>query len=99
MTGMGHVTIEDRTVVPTAIDAAESGMDFADALHIVRSSKTSGFVTFDKRLVRRAKAIQLHTTIELLGPPPSPFSSTQTRFLRPLEVSLRHKANRKEDIL
>lgn len=66
LAGMDHVTIEDRSRVLAAIDAFESGMDFADALHVTRSANASGFVTFDRRLVRRAQALKLETPVELL---------------------------------
>ena len=65
--GIEHVTIQDRNEVLAAIDALESGMDFADALHIARSSNSSGFLTFDRRLVRRARSLQLSMPVELLA--------------------------------
>ncbi|WP_027533942.1 hypothetical protein [Bradyrhizobium sp. WSM3983] len=39
-----------------ALDLAEKGMDFADALHLTRSRRCEGFVTFDRKLVKAAKA-------------------------------------------
>ena len=33
-----HITLEDRDAVLVAIDAFDKGVDFADALHIARSS-------------------------------------------------------------
>jgi hypothetical protein len=33
------------------------GMDFADAIHLVRVADLDGFVTFDRRLVRIAKKL------------------------------------------
>jgi predicted nucleic-acid-binding protein len=67
LVGIEHLTIEDRNAALAAIDALESGMDFADALHIARSSNTSGFVTFDRRLARRARSLQFGIPIEVLA--------------------------------
>src|SRR4051794_28366159 len=40
-----HITLEDRDAVLVAVDAFDKGLDFADALHIARSSRASGFAT------------------------------------------------------
>jgi predicted nucleic-acid-binding protein len=61
-----HVTIEDRDAVLVAFDAFDKGLDFADALHLARSSRASGFATFDQRLAKRAKGLALATPVELL---------------------------------
>ncbi len=62
-----HITLEDRDAVLEAVDAFEKGLDFADALHLARSSRSSGFATFDQRLAKRAKALALTLPVELLG--------------------------------
>ena len=62
-----HVTLEDRDAVLAAIDAFDKGLDFADALHLARSSRASGFATFDQRLARRAKRLALTPPVELLS--------------------------------
>lgn len=61
-----HVTLEDRDAVLVAIDAFDKGLDFADALHLARSARASGFATFDKRLAKRAKGLALTPPVELL---------------------------------
>jgi len=61
-----HITLEDRNAVLVAIDAFGKGLDFADALHVARSSRASGFATFDRRLARRAKGLALVPAVELL---------------------------------
>ena len=61
-----HITLEDRDAALVAIDAFDRGIDFADALHIARSSRASGFATFDRRLARRAKDLALAPPVELL---------------------------------
>ena len=62
-----HVTFEDRDAVLVAVDAFDKGLDFADALHLARSSRASGFATFDQRFAKRAKALSLTPPVELLG--------------------------------
>ena len=67
LAGIEHITLEDRDAVLAALAAFEKGLDFADALHIARSSRASGFATFDRRLARRAKALALVPGVELLA--------------------------------
>ncbi|KAA1183819.1 type II toxin-antitoxin system VapC family toxin [Rhizobium tropici] len=54
--GLQTVTVEDAAVVADAIDLAEGGVDFADALHLSRAGHCDGFATFDRRLVKAAQA-------------------------------------------
>jgi predicted nucleic-acid-binding protein len=61
-----HVMIEDRTAVLAALEAFGAGLDLADALHVCRSGRASGFATFDRRLVRRAGRLALEPNVELL---------------------------------
>ena len=61
-----HVTLEDRGAVLVAVDAFDRGLDFADALHLARSSRASGFATFDQRLAKRATGLALAPPVELL---------------------------------
>lgn len=61
-----HITLEDRDAVLVAIDAFEKGLDFADSLHLARSTRASAFATFDQRLAKRAKALALAPKVELL---------------------------------
>ena len=61
-----HITLEDRDAVLVAVDAFEKGVDFADALHLARSSRASGFATFDQRLAKRAKGLALTPPVKLL---------------------------------
>ena len=61
-----HITLEDRSAVLMALDAFDQGLDFADALHMARSSRASGFATFDQRLAKRANDLALSPPVELL---------------------------------
>lgn len=67
LSSIEHITLEDRDAVLVALDAFDRGLDFADALHLARSSRASGFATFDQRLAKRAKGIRLATPVELLA--------------------------------
>ena len=62
-----HVTLEDRDSVLVAIDALDKGLDFADALHLARSTCAAAFTTFDHRLAKRAKDLALMPPVELLA--------------------------------
>jgi predicted nucleic-acid-binding protein len=66
LSSIEHITLEDRSAVLMALDAFDQGLDFADALHMVRSSRASGFATFDQRLAKRAKDLALSPPVELL---------------------------------
>ncbi len=67
LTGIEHITLEDRDAVLLALDAFDGGLDFADALHVARSPRASGFLTFDQRLAKRGRILGLVPPVELLG--------------------------------
>ena len=67
LSSIEHVTVEDRDRVLAALDAFDAGLDFADALHIARSSRASGFATFDRRLSKRTKGLAFGPPVELLA--------------------------------
>lgn len=54
--GLPTVTVENAAVVAAALDLAENGLDFADALHLGRSAHCTGFATFDRKFVKAASA-------------------------------------------
>lgn len=62
--GLPTVTIEDADLVATSLDLAEDGMDFGDALHLVRTMKCDGFVTFDRKFVKAAQTAGYDLTSE-----------------------------------
>lgn len=66
LAGIEHVTLEDRDAVLSALDAFDQGLDFADAMHLARSSRSSGFATFDQRLAKHATSLALSPPVELL---------------------------------
>jgi predicted nucleic-acid-binding protein len=55
--GLARVTIENAPVAAIAMDWAESGIDFADALHLAAARPHSAFVSFDKALVKSARRL------------------------------------------
>jgi predicted nucleic-acid-binding protein len=62
-----HIVLEDRDAVLVAVDAFDKGLDFADALHLARSSRASRFATFDRRLAKRARDLALAPPVDLLA--------------------------------
>jgi len=56
----------DRDAVLIALDGFDKGLDFADAMHMARSSRACGFATFDQRLAKRAEGLVLAPPVELL---------------------------------
>jgi len=50
--GLPGVLVEDAALVAKAMDWAEAGMDFADALHLAAAAECKGFLTFDERFAR-----------------------------------------------
>lgn len=67
LAGIEHVTLEDRDTVLVALDGLDAGLDFADALHVARSTRAAGFATFDRRLAKRARSLALTPPVESLG--------------------------------
>lgn len=54
--GLPGVTIEDAALVAEALDRAGNGMDFADALHLGRSSHCEGIASFDRKFAKAAQS-------------------------------------------
>lgn len=52
--GYRRIRVEDRAAVLRALRLYRHGMDLADALHLASSLPAGFFVTFDRRLARRA---------------------------------------------
>ncbi len=55
--GLPRVTLENPAVAAQALDWAEQGLDFADALHLAVAQPHEGFVTFDRALVKAARRL------------------------------------------
>jgi predicted nucleic-acid-binding protein len=61
-----HVNVENKTAVINALKWHKNGMDFADALHLSCSLHTDKFISFDKKFIKKAMA--LNTSINLVEP-------------------------------
>lgn len=55
--GLPHVYVEDPDLLLKAIEWHETGLDFADALHLAASRECETFATFDTVLIKRAKGL------------------------------------------
>ena len=62
--GLPRVTVESADTAAQALDWAERGLDFADALHLAAARSHDGFVTFDKALARTARKLGAPTVRE-----------------------------------
>lgn len=68
LTGLPGITVEDRLQVDTALEAAEQGMDFADALHHAASAECEILLTFDDRaFARRAARLRITPPVQIPG--------------------------------
>jgi hypothetical protein len=67
LAGIEHISLEGRPSVLAALDGLDQGLDFADALHLSRSTRATGFTTFDPGLAKRAKRLGLLPPAELLA--------------------------------
>ncbi|EGF89473.1 PIN domain protein [Asticcacaulis biprosthecium C19] len=52
--GLAQVTVENPTLLAQALDRAEAGMDFADALHLGAAAHCDAMVTFDRKFIKAA---------------------------------------------
>lgn len=52
--GLPNVVFEDSPLVAQALAWTQRGLEFADALHLASSGAASSFLTFDKKLAKRA---------------------------------------------
>jgi predicted nucleic-acid-binding protein len=55
--GLPRVTLEDPALAATALDWVGDGIDFADALHLVKARGCEAFVSFDQRFAAVANAL------------------------------------------
>jgi predicted nucleic-acid-binding protein len=55
--GLPRVRLEDAALIAKALDWTIRGMDFADALHLVKAQGCQAFVSFDRRFARAAKEL------------------------------------------
>lgn len=52
--GLPNVSVESPNLLVEALDRAEKGMDFADALHLGAAAHCEAMLTFDRRFIEAA---------------------------------------------
>ena len=55
--GLPGLSVESPVVLSEALDHAEGGMDFADALHLSTAARCEALLTFDLRFIEQAGAV------------------------------------------
>jgi len=55
LAGLPNIEIEKPNIVLSTLELYSSGMDFSDALHLTQAGDCSRFLTFDKKLINKAK--------------------------------------------
>jgi predicted nucleic acid-binding protein len=55
--GLPTVEVEAPAATATALDWAERGMDFADALHLAKATGCEAFVSFDRKFAELANRL------------------------------------------
>ena len=64
MLGLPNVSVEEWPRIADALAWHTEGMDFADALHLLASSRCTEFISFDdRRFARRAKRLGVTPTV------------------------------------
>ena len=61
-----NVDTENKAAVISALEWHQQGMDFADALHLACSLHADKFISFDKKLIK--KAINLNARANVIEP-------------------------------
>jgi predicted nucleic-acid-binding protein len=61
--GLPNITCEDEAEIRQALAWHQSGMDFADALHLAASHASTKFITFDRDMVKVGRRLGLPVSI------------------------------------
>ena len=59
-----HLHLEQENLVMQAIEAHREGMDFADALHLVRSEGCQAMISFDRSMAALAMRLNLQPVLK-----------------------------------
>ena len=62
--GLPGVSVENPVLLTQALDLAEKGMDFADALHLGAAVRCEAMLTFDRQFIESAK----HASVRVAEP-------------------------------
>ena len=60
--GLPDVSVERPALLAEALDRAEEGMDFADALHLGAAGRCEAMLTFDRRFIEMARDTPVRVT-------------------------------------
>ena len=60
--GLPGVSVENPALLSEALDLAEKGMDFADALHLGAAASCEIMLTFDRRFIETASMAPIRVT-------------------------------------
>ena len=52
--GLPNVSVQNARLLAESLDRAQSGMDFADALHLGAAARCDAMLTFDRRFIKLA---------------------------------------------
>jgi predicted nucleic-acid-binding protein len=56
--GLPNVYVEDAAAVSRALDAANAGLEFADALHLLRAPEGTECVSFDRTQIKAGRKLR-----------------------------------------
>ena len=56
--GLPNVRVEDTAAVAAALDAASTGLELADALHLLRAPEGAELATFDRGLAKAGRTLR-----------------------------------------
>lgn len=59
-----HLHLEQEDLVIRALEAYRQGMDFADALHLLRSDGCSALISFDRSMAVKARELNLQPIVQ-----------------------------------
>lgn len=65
LSGLPNVELNDPGAIAKAVSWHAHGMDFADALHVAKATKSDRFVTFDRNLITASASM---TSVQVTEP-------------------------------
>ena len=60
--GLPYVSVENPVMLAEALDRAENGLDFADALHLGAAARCEAMLTFDRGFIEKARGTSVRVT-------------------------------------
>jgi predicted nucleic-acid-binding protein len=59
--GVPHITMDELNDMTKAIMLYKLGMDFGDAMHLLAGKSAKKYVSFDKKMIKKAVALGINT--------------------------------------